>query len=162
MTESTYFGIAIAMIIVGIIGTVLPAIPGLLLCFAGILAYKFLAAPDFSLFYVILFGILTLLSLIFEYYLPAKLSQKYGGSRFGSIGSIVGLWAGLILIPVPFGFLIGMALGTFLGEILKDSRNPKRALKATKGALIGFLVSSGAQLCLGLAMLAAVLFDWWS
>lgn len=161
MTESTWFGIALAMIIIGIVGTVMPALPGLLLCFAGILVYKFAASPDFPLFYVILFGLLTIISLIFEYYLPSKFSQKYGGSRYGSIGSIVGLWAGLILIPIPFGFLIGMVAGTFLGELLKDSRKPKRALLATKGALVGFLVSSAAQLSLGLAMLVAVILNWW-
>lgn len=151
--------IAILLIGIGILGTFLPVLPGLIFCFAGVLLYKYGANSDFSVWYVVIFGILTLVSLILNYVIPLKTTKKYGGSNYGSIGAFIGTFVGMFFIPIPFGFLIGMFLGVFLGELIHDRHDKQKAFNATKGALIGFIYGTGFNLLVGLAMFLVVIID---
>ena len=151
--------LCIILLIVGILGTVLPVLPGLLLSLCGLLIYKFGTDAPLSMVYIWIFVFLTAVSVVLNYVIPAKTTRKYGGTRWGSIGSIIGTIAGMFLIPVPFGFLIGMFLGVFVGELLHDANDKKKAWNSTKGALIGFLYGTGFNLIVGLAMFLVVLID---
>lgn len=151
--------LCIILLIVGILGTVLPVLPGLLLSLCGLLIYKFGTDAPLSMAYIWIFVFLTAISIVLNYVIPAKTTLKYGGTRWGSIGSIIGTIAGMFLIPVPFGFLIGMFLGVFVGELLHDTNDKKKAWNSTKGALIGFLYGTGFNLIVGLAMFLVVLID---
>jgi uncharacterized protein YqgC (DUF456 family) len=151
--------LCIILLIVGILGTVLPVLPGLLLSLCGLLIYKFGTDAPLSMAYIWIFVFLTAISIVLNYVIPAKTTRKYGGTRWGSIGSIIGTIAGMFLIPVPFGFLIGMFLGVFVGELLHDTNDKKKAWNSTKGALIGFLYGTGFNLIVGLAMFLVVLID---
>ena len=151
--------LCIILLIVGILGTVLPVLPGLLLSLCVLLIYKFGTDAPLSMVYIWIFVFLTAISVVLNYVIPAKTTRKYGGTRWGSIGSIIGTIAGMFLIPVPFGFLIGMFLGVFIGELLHDANDKKKAWNSTKGALIGFLYGTGFNLIVGLAMFLVVLID---
>lgn len=151
--------LCIILIIVGILGTILPVLPGLLLCYGGLLIYKFGTNSELHIIYIWIFGLLTLLSVILNYVIPAKTNKKYGGTRWGSIGSIIGTFAGLIFIPTPFGFLIGMILGVFIGELLHDKKDKKKAWNSAKGAFIGFLYGTGFNFLIGVSILCIVLYD---
>ena len=151
--------ISLLLIGIGILGTFLPVLPGLIFSFAGVLLYKFGANPEFSIWYVIIFGILTIVSVILNYVIPLKTTEKYGGSNYGKIGGFLGTIIGFFFIPIPFGFLIGMFLGVFLGEILHDRNDKQKAFNATKGALIGFIYGTGFNLLVGLAMFLVVLIN---
>ena len=89
MDESLVEIVSIILIVVGILGTFLPVLPGLILSFAGLLLYKFGANADLSMIYIWIFGLLTVGSAILNYIIPAKTTKKYGGTRWGSIGSII-------------------------------------------------------------------------
>ena len=149
--------ISLVLLILGMIGTILPVLPGLLLSFCGLLIYKFGTDSDLSMVYIILFGLLTLLSVVLNYVIPAKTNKKFGGTRWGSIGSVVGTFAGLFFIPIPFGFLIGMLLGVFIGELLHDMKDKKKAFNLMKGAFVGFIYGTGFNFMVGLAMFLVVL-----
>ena len=151
--------VSIILLILGIIGTILPVLPGLLLSLAGLLIYKFGTDAPLSMVFIWIFVILTILSVVLNYVIPARTNRKYGGTRWGSVGSVLGTVVGLFFIPVPFGFLIGMFLGVFIGELLHDSTDKKKAWNSTKGALIGFLYGTGFNLVVGLAMFLVVLID---
>ena len=151
--------VSILLLLVGILGTFLPVLPGLLLSLCGLLIYKFGTESSLSMVYIWIFVFLTAISVVLNYVIPAKTTRKYGGTRWGSIGSIIGTIAGMFLIPVPFGFLIGMFLGVFIGELLHDANDKKKAWNSTKGALIGFLYGTGFNLIVGLAMFLVVLID---
>lgn len=159
MEESLIALISIILLILGIIGTFLPVLPGLLLSLCGLLIYKFGIDTNLSMWWVWLFSVLTIISTILNYVIPAKTNQKYGGTRYGSIGSFVGTILGIIFIPIPFGFLIGMFAGVFLGELLHDFKDKKKAFNSMKGAFIGFLYGTGFNFLVGLAMFLVVLFD---
>lgn len=151
--------VCIILLVLGIVGTFLPVLPGLLLSLAGLLIYKFGTDAPLSMVYVWIFVSLTILSTVLNYVIPARTNRKYGGTRWGSVGSVVGTIAGLLFIPIPFGFLIGMFLGVFIGELLHDASDKKKAWNSTKGAFIGFLYGTGFNFIVGLAMFLVVLID---
>lgn len=151
--------VSIVLLILGILGTFLPILPGLLLSLCGLLIYKFGTDAPLSMVYVWIFSALTLLSIILNYVIPARTNRKYGGTRWGSVGSVIGTLAGMFFIPVPFGFLIGMFAGVFIGELLHDASDRKKAWNSTKGAFIGFLYGTGFNFIVGLAMFLVVVFD---
>jgi len=150
--------ICIILLILGILGTFLPVLPGLVLSLAGLLIYKFGTDSDLSMLYIWVFAILTIASAVLSYVIPAKTNQKYGGTRWGSIGSIIGTIVGLFL-PIPLGFLVGMFAGVFVGELLHDSKDMNKALRSTKGAFIGFIYGTGFSLVVGVAMFLVVVLD---
>lgn len=150
--------ISIILLILGIVGTILPILPGLVLSLAGLIIYKFGTDADLSMIYIWAFAVLTLASVVLSYVIPAKTTKKYGGTRWGSIGSVVGTIVGMF-IPIPLGFLIGMFAGVFIGELLHDSKDTTKAWKSTKGALIGFLYGTGFSFVVGLAMFLVVILD---
>jgi uncharacterized protein YqgC (DUF456 family) len=151
--------VSIILLILGILGTFLPILPGLFLSLCGLLIYKFGTDAPISMIYIWIFVFLTILSGILNYVIPAKTNRKYGGTRWGSVGSIVGTFVGMFFIPIPFGFLIGMFLGVFIAELLHDAKDKKKAWNSTKGAMIGFLYGTGFNLIVGLAMFLVVLID---
>ncbi len=150
--------LCLALLFLGILGTFLPVLPGLLLSICGLLIYKFGTDANLSMIYVWVFVILTAASVVLNYVIPAKTNQKYGGTRWGSIGSIVGTIVGMFL-PIPLGFLVGMFAGVFIGELLHDSKDMTKACKSTKGAFIGFIYGTGFSLVVGVAMFLVVLFN---
>lgn len=151
--------VAIILLLLGIVGTILPVLPGLLLSLAGLLIYKFGTDAPLSMVFIWIFVALTLISTVLNYVIPAKTNRKYGGTKWGSIGSFVGTLIGIFFIPIPFGFLIGMFAGVFVGELLHDANDKKKAWNSTKGALIGFLYGTGFNLIVGLAMFLVVVID---
>lgn len=151
--------ISIVLLILGILGTFIPVLPGLLLSLCGVLIYKFGADAPLPMIYVWIFVFLTAISVLLNYVIPARTNRKYGGTRWGSVGSVIGTLVGMFFIPVPFGFLIGMFLGVFIGELLHDATDKKKAWNSTKGAFIGFLYGTGFNFMVGLAMFLVVLID---
>ncbi|SHF17834.1 DUF456 domain-containing protein [Chryseobacterium takakiae] len=150
--------LCLILLFLGILGTFLPVLPGLLLSICGLLIYKFGTDSDLSMIYIWTFIILTIASVILNYVIPAKTNQKYGGTRWGSIGSVIGTIVG-IFIPIPLGFLVGMFAGVFIGELLHDSKDINKALKSTKGAFIGFIYGTGFSFVVGVAMFLVVVLD---
>ncbi len=159
MDYSLIILVSIILLLLGIAGTILPVLPGLLLSLAGLLIYKFGTDAPLSMVFIWIFVALTLISTVLNYVIPARTNRKYGGTKWGSIGSFVGTLIGIFFIPIPFGFLIGMFAGVFVGELLHDANDKKKAWNSTKGALIGFLYGTGFNLIVGLAMFLVVVID---
>lgn len=159
MNESALTILSLGLLVIGLLGTFLPVLPGLILSFGGLLLYKFGTVNDLPMIYIWIFGILTVASAILNYVIPAKTNKKYGGTRWGSIGSVIGTILGLLFIPLPIGFLIGMLAGVFVGELFHDSKDKKKAMNSVKGAFIGFIYGTGFSFMVGLAMLLVVVFN---
>ena len=68
-------------------------------------------------------------------------TKKFGGSKYGVYGTTIGLIIGLF-VPIPLGILIGAFLGAFIGELIYDSKDTSRAIKASFGSFIGLLASA--------------------
>ena len=159
MEMSVLYLVCIILLVLGLLGIFIPVLPGLLLSLAGVLIYKFGTDAPLSMVYVWIFIILTIVSMILNYVIPAKTTRKYGGTRWGSIGSVIGTIAGMLFIPIPLGFLVGMFAGVFIGEMLHDRQDKRKAWNSVKGSFIGFIYGTGFNFIVGLAMLLVVVFD---
>ena len=148
--------VSLALLFIGMLGTFLPVLPGLLLSICGLLIFKFGTENEMPMMYVWVFALLTILSTVLNYVIPAKTNKKYGGTRYGSIGSFIGTILGLFFIPIPLGFLIGMLLGVLVGELVHDISDRKKAFNSMKGAFIGFIYGMGFRFMVGLAMFLVV------
>lgn len=144
--------LSVLLLILGIIGSVLPALPGPPVSWLGILCLYFVDGIELSA--VALWGslFLTLVIVILDYLIPAQGTKRFGGSKYGVWGTNIGLVLGIIA-PVPFGFILGPFLGALIGELIFDSRDVSRALKAAIGSFIGFLASTFLKIAFGFALL---------
>lgn len=127
--------------IIGIFGSFIPVLPGLSSCWVGLLLLYLTKAVENNYWVLGITFIITIVITILDYTIPAKGTKHFGGSSYGVWGTNIGLIVG-IFAPIPFGVIIAPFVGAFVGEIIYDSKNHKRAIKATTGSLLGFLASS--------------------
>lgn len=128
-------------VITGIVGSFLPVIPGPGLSWLGLLLLYFTDAVPMNYWVIGITGVVMLIVTVLDYVIPAKGTKRYGGSRYGIWGTNIGLVVGLF-VPIPFGFLIGPFVGAFLGELIYNSKDHKRAWRAATGSFLGFLAST--------------------
>ena len=127
--------------IVGILGSFLPVLPGPPISWVGLLLlYLTQAVPDNYWVLGITLAVAVLVGVL-DYVIPAHGTKRFGGSSYGVWGTNIGLIVGLIA-PIPLGVIIGPFLGALIGELIYDSQDHKRAMKAATGSFIGFLAST--------------------
>jgi len=129
------------LMFIGIIGSVLPILPGVLISWLGLLMLYFAPSLPFDSFFIIVTGIVALTLYILDYIIPALGTKKFGGSKAGMWGTTIGLIVGIIA-PIPFGILIGPFVGAFIGETVFNKTEGPAAFKAAIGSFIGFLGST--------------------
>lgn len=133
----------------GIVGILIPVVPGIPLMFVLALLYgiinKFATLTGRELLFL---GVIALASFLIDY-LSGVLGAKYGGASkkaltYGLIGTIIGF----IVIP-PFGSLIGLFIGVLVGELIAG-RSHEKAIHAAKTSVLGSLAGIGINILLGL------------
>jgi uncharacterized protein YqgC (DUF456 family) len=150
-------------ILLGIIGSFLPVLPGPFTGWVGLLLLHLTEAIPMSYSFLGITLIISIIIWILDYTIPAMGTKKFGGSRAGAIGTTVGLIIGLIS-PIPLGFIIGAFIGAFIGELIHKSDDILRALKAAFGSLIGFLASATLKFIVSLifaALFISEVIDYW-
>ena len=130
--------------LIGIIGSIAPVLPGPAFSWFGILLLYCTASLTMNYWLLGITLAITIILSVLDYIIPAQGTKRFGGSKYGIWGTNIGLIVGLIA-PIPFGFLIGPFLGALVGELVFDSSNHHRALKAATGSLVGFLASTFIQ-----------------
>jgi uncharacterized protein len=138
--------------IVGIFGSFLPVLPGPIISWIG-LVMLYLTEKVANNYWILgITLIIVLIISILDYTIPAKGTKKFGGSSYGIWGTNIGMLIG-IFVPIPFGFIVGAFVGAFVGELLYNSQDKNRALKAATGSLLGFLASSFMKMVVCLCFL---------
>ncbi len=140
--------IGVILIILGLIGCVMPALPGPILAWGALLLLQWTdtVPPDWDMIWLTL--AVALAVHVLDYIVPAMGTKKFGGTKYGIWGATLGLLVGLFT-PIPFGVVLGPFLGALAGEMLHDD-NFSRAFRAALGSLVGFLFSTGLKLAVTL------------
>ena len=127
--------------IIGILGSFLPVLPGPPISWVGLLLLYLTEAVEMNYWVLGITLFVAAVVAILDYVIPAKGTKRFGGSSYGVWGTNIGLVVG-IFAPIPLGFIIGPFVGAFVGELIYNSKDHKRALKAATGSFIGFLAST--------------------
>lgn len=139
--------LGLGCMLIGILGSFLPVLPGISLCWLGIALLYFTSAIPVNYWVLGTTFLVVILFSIANYILPAKGTQRFGGSKTGIWGTNIGLIIGL-LAPIPLGFIIGPFVGALIGELVFDTKNVKQATRAATGSVLGILASSFIQFML--------------
>jgi uncharacterized protein YqgC (DUF456 family) len=147
-------------IILGIIGSFLPVLPGPIMGWIGLLMLQFTSFMEKNWTFIGITFAVAILVFVLDYIIPAIGTKKYGGTKFGVYGSIIGLILGLGFGPL--GIILGPFLGALVGELLKDSNDTKRALRAAYGSFIGFLISTGLKFAVSITFMVLFIRQAWT
>lgn len=145
---------------IGILGSFMPILPGAPISWVGLLLLHLTDAIPMDLTYLgVTLGIAVLV-FILDYIIPVIGTKKFGGSKYGVLGTTLGLIVGIIA-PIPFGIIIGPFAGAYIGEMLYQN-NSKIATKAAFGSLVGFLTSSFMKFVVCVVFLGMFLSKVWN
>ena len=138
---------ALILGLVGIVGSIIPALPGHPLSLVGLLLVYFSGqrgvADPMTLRFLMIWLAVTVIVTIFDYFVPAWFTKVTGGHKAASVGAMIGLFIGMFS---PFGIILGSLAGAFLGEFLFEKRGVWDSFKASLGAFLGFMSGTGAKL----------------
>lgn len=158
-TQTLLYVVAAVLMLVGLAGTVLPALPGIPLVFVGMVLAAW--AGDFQYVgwgWLIALGILTLLSLGIDLMAGSMGAKRVGASRFALVGAVLGSLVGLFFGPL--GLFAGPFVGALAGELL-HRRDLGHATKVGVGTWFGVLLGTVLKVGLAFAMLGLFAFAWW-
>ncbi len=151
-----WYVLAALLIVIGIVGTVLPILPGVPIVFAGMLlaawADHFAHVGKITL---IVLGMLTVLALAIDFVAGMLGAKRVGASRYALLGALIGSIIGLFF-GIP-GLLLGPFVGALLGELVAGG-NLRRATGVGVGAWLGFVVGAAAKIGVCFAMLGVFAF----
>ena len=147
---TTLWIIAVLLILVGVAGAVLPALPGVPLIFGGVLLAAWI--NDFqriSIFTVVVMAILAVIGIVIDYVATAISAKRAGASKQGIVGAIIGTLAGVFtgLWGLLFMPLAGAAVGEFIAH-----RDMFRAGKVGAATWFGLLVATAVKLAVAFTM----------
>lgn len=151
--------LSIICLLVGLAGAVLP-LPGPPLSFIGLLILQFTKYVEFPQKLLVMLGIATVAVTIIDYYVPIWGTKKFGGSKYGTWGSTIGMVVGMFFGPL--GIFIGAFAGALLGEFINGA-NSQVAFKAAIGSFVGFLAGIVMKVFLcGVMIYYAISYFYWS
>lgn len=152
------FGLILLVMFIGMIGNLIPGVPGTSLIFTAGLIHQlyFGDSGGIGWFWIFALGVLMIASFLIDYVASLLGAKTLGATWRGMLGAFVGIILGLILFP-PFGLIIGPFVGAIVFE-WAFGREIREASKAGVGAVVGVLLGMvGSAIC-GMAMLGIFLF----
>lgn len=132
-------------LVVAVLGSVLPALPGPPMAYVGILFFHFTDCLQFTSKQLVVWGIMVVIVQLLDYIVPMLGSKYAGGTKWGSWGCVAGTVVGVFFSP--WGIVLGPFLGAVIGELLGNN-DLKYALKSGVGSLLGFLFGTVVKLIL--------------
>ncbi|TCZ88981.1 DUF456 domain-containing protein [Lysobacter sp. N42] len=162
--DTLWYLLSALLVLVGIAGTVLPALPGVPLVFAGMLLAAW--AGDFQQVgwpVLVVLGLLTLLSFGIDFLATAMGAKRVGASRLALLGAVIGTFAGLLM------GLLGVFIGPFVGALLGELAHRRalgredmgHATRVGMGTWMGIVLGTVLKLGLVFAMLGLFALSWW-
>ena len=177
-TNEPILWVTLLVMLLGLLGSVLPGLPGVPLIFAAVLVYAYVTGFEVvGALVLVVLGFFALLAFVADLLFTAYGARRFGASNWGTIGGAIGGLVGALLgalffgVGALFGLLVGSIVGVFAGEYLRrrertssagEGARPRmksvrsgrgdwqRVSRAAGGVLVGYLFSTVAQGILGL------------
>lgn len=150
------FVFAVILGIAGIIGSIVPGLPGPPISWAGLLLAFFSrriaeSGNEFTLAFLFFWLAITIVVTVLDYVIPARFTRLAGGSKAGSWGAMIGLLAGILFTAI--GMIAGCFLGALAGELVFGKKEFNASCKSALGAFAGVMAGTGIKLIATVTML---------
>lgn len=129
--------------VIGIAGSILPALPGTSFSWIGLFLLYMWGPEAVPVKVLIIWGIVVIAVSVVDYIVPMFFTKATGGSKYAERGAMIGLVAGIVLTPV--GMILGSFLGAFFAELYWGGKDRRAALKAALGSFAGFIAGTGIK-----------------
>ena len=150
--------LAFLFLLIGIIGCIVPGLPGTPIAYAGLWIAQATDQVDFSWQFLLIWGIVVIVISVLDYVVPAWGTKHYGGTKWGVWGSTIGVFIGLFFGAA--GVILGPLVGAVIGELI-SGKELAAALKAGWGSFIGILFGTIIKLiACGLMTVALIQAIW--
>ena len=157
--QIVYF-ISAALILIGLLGTVLPVLPGIPLAFIGMLLAAWVGGfKEISVLTIVILALLTLCSVAIDFLASAIGAKRAGASKMAIVGAGIGSLLGALFFSLP-----GLILGPFIGVLAVETAKGKGVREASKigfATWLGMVVGVVLKIGLAFAMLGIFLFALW-
>jgi uncharacterized protein YqgC (DUF456 family) len=151
--QTALFLIALLIMLAGVFGTLVPALPGIPLIWAAMLGYGlFEGFVEMTVPFLLTTLVVAVVTQAAEHYARAWGAKRYGAGRAGVWGAVIGSIIGLFFMPL--GLLLGPFLGAFGAELIAG-RSTNQALRAGWGGLVGVMGSIAVNFVIALALTIA-------
>lgn len=146
--EWIWITLGIILTIAGLVGCILPLIPGPPLVYAALMIAQYTLDKPFTTQFMVVWLILVFAVVLLDYYVPIWGTKKFGGSKSGVWGSTIGLIVGLFFFP-PLGIVAGPFIGAVVGELV-NGKDMQIALRSGIGSFLGFITGTIMKLAVSL------------
>ena len=153
MTTPLWWTLTLALMLIGLAGTVLPLLPGTTVILGAAILHRFMLGEAHSAGWWTIGGlaVLTVLSFAIDIVSGSLGAKWFGATRWGAIGGIVGALVGVFFFPL--GLFLGPMIGVLLGELL-GGKELLPAGKSTWGTLLGTTAGMIGKVGVGAVMIA--------
>ena len=149
--DITLIVIALIVGVVGLLGVIVPVLPGTIFSYIGLVCAYFVTGTTVTTNQLIIWGIVAFLAIVLDYILPGYFSKLFGGTKAGITGATVGMFVGILFGPV--GIILAPFAGAVVGEMIGGKIPFEAALKVGFGSMLSFIVGTGIKLVAALYML---------
>lgn len=150
--------IAFLFLVIGIIGCIVPGLPGTPIAYAGLWIAQAADRINFNWQFLLVWGIVVVLISVLDYVVPAWGTKHFGGTKWGVWGSTIGVFIGLFFGAL--GVILGPLVGAILGELI-SGKQLDQAFKAGWGSFVGILFGTIIKLiACGLMTVALIQAIW--
>lgn len=139
------------LVIIGLLGTFIPMLPGTPVSYAGLLLLLLIPGCTLTWKFFLVWGIIVLVLQILNYFIPIWGVNKFGGTKYGQWGSVLGVIVGLF--AGPLGIIVGPFVGAVIGELIAGT-NFSDSLRAGFGSFLGTFIG----MVLGIIVAAILMF----
>lgn len=157
VTEIISWTLLVILMLGGLVGVLLPFLPGTLFIFAGALIHKLLTPEWLSWTTIVILGVMVLVERLLDVLGTMVGARWLGATRWGIFGAVIGGIVG-IFFGLP-GLILGPVFGALVGEIIFARRSIGLSTKAGAGAALGFVISTVSRIALAMLMILIVVVD---
>ena len=150
--------LAFLFMLIGIIGCIVPGLPGTPIAYVGLWIAQATERVDFSWQFLLIWGIVVIVISVLDYIVPAWGTKQFGGTKWGVWGSTIGVFVGLFF--GASGVILGPLVGAIVGELIAG-KQLQEAIRAGWGSFIGILFGTILKLvACGLMTVALIQAIW--